>query len=107
MLLKRKKIKCCSFISHPVAQNRGKVFKEQKIDIQGVRYEPDHLIISTLSILFRTFILHLQEHFFSWAEEHFGNEEYCFQQDSAPAHKANETQEMLAEECPDFITRDE
>ena len=24
----------------------------------------------------------------------------------APGHRANETQEMLAEECPDFISRD-
>ena len=44
---------------------------------------------------------------FSLPRDHFGDEEWCFQQDSAPAHKANETQEKLSEECPNFITRDE
>uniref|UniRef100_A0A914DH47 Tc1-like transposase DDE domain-containing protein n=1 Tax=Acrobeloides nanus TaxID=290746 RepID=A0A914DH47_9BILA len=49
----------------------------------------------------------LREYFFPWAEEHFDDEQWCFQQDSASGHKANETQETLAEECLDFITRDE
>jgi inhibitor of nuclear factor kappa-B kinase subunit alpha len=49
----------------------------------------------------------LREHLLPWAEDVFGEDDWCFQQDSAPAHKANETQEMLREEVPDFITRDE
>uniref|UniRef100_A0A914D1S5 Transposase n=1 Tax=Acrobeloides nanus TaxID=290746 RepID=A0A914D1S5_9BILA len=32
---------------------------------------------------------------------------WFFQQDSAPAHKTNETQDWLSEYCPDFITREE
>uniref|UniRef100_A0A914DG88 Tc1-like transposase DDE domain-containing protein n=1 Tax=Acrobeloides nanus TaxID=290746 RepID=A0A914DG88_9BILA len=48
----------------------------------------------------------LYEHFLPWAREHFG-EDWAFQQDSAPAHFARDTQAMLAEECPDFITNDQ
>ena len=48
----------------------------------------------------------LEEHL-SWASDLFGDQELCFQQDSAPAHKGNETQDWLSEHCPDFITREE
>jgi hypothetical protein len=49
----------------------------------------------------------IREHLLPYAEEDFDGEQWCFQQDSAPAHKANDTQDMLREECPDFISRDE
>lgn len=39
-----------------------------------------------------------------WALAHFGNRPYTFQQDSAPAHKATETQRWLAEKVPSFIS---
>ena len=48
----------------------------------------------------------LEDHLIPWAREHFDDSDWCFQQDSAPGHKANETQEWLSEECPDFISRD-
>jgi len=43
---------------------------------------------------------------FPWAEQHFGNGWWCFQQDGAPGHKAIETQRFLSENCPDFIKVD-
>jgi hypothetical protein len=49
----------------------------------------------------------LREHLLPWANDLFDGKEWCFQQDTAPAHKANETQEFLSEECPDFITKAE
>ena len=33
-----------------------------------------------------------------WASDLFGDEKWCFQQDSAPVHKANETQDWLSEQ---------
>jgi transposase len=54
----------------------------------------------------RVYMDMLREHFFPWAAEHLGDRGWCFQQDGAPGHKAIETQEMLAEECPDFIKVD-
>uniref|UniRef100_A0A914EKD7 Transposase n=1 Tax=Acrobeloides nanus TaxID=290746 RepID=A0A914EKD7_9BILA len=42
----------------------------------------------------------LEDHLIPWAREHFDDTDWCFQQDSAPEHKAFETQEWLAEECP-------
>jgi hypothetical protein len=45
----------------------------------------------------------LEEHL-PRASDLFGDEEWCFQQDSAPVHKLNETQDWLSEHCPDFIT---
>jgi hypothetical protein len=35
----------------------------------------------------------LEDHLIPWAREHFDDADWCFQQDSAPGHKANETQE--------------
>lgn len=48
----------------------------------------------------------LREHFFPWAADHLGDRGWCFQQDGAPSHKAFTVQEMLAEECPEFIKVD-
>ncbi|RCN51257.1 hypothetical protein ANCCAN_02618 [Ancylostoma caninum] len=38
-----------------------------------------------------------------WSTSHFGSRQWCFQQDSAPAHKANVVQEWCRREIPDFI----
>ena len=50
--------------------------------------------------------LFLLDHLIHWAEEHFGEEYWCFQQDSAPAHKAYDTQIFLGQFL-DFISLDE
>ena len=42
-----------------------------------------------------------------WAESHFGNASWTFQQDSAPAHKANATQKWRRTHFPDFISSEE
>jgi hypothetical protein len=48
----------------------------------------------------------LRRHLFAWANGLFEGEDWCFQQDGAPGHKANETQEFLRENCPEFISVD-
>jgi inhibitor of nuclear factor kappa-B kinase subunit alpha len=42
-----------------------------------------------------------------WARTHFGNREWIFQQDSAPAHKAREVQEWCRDHLPGFISTEE
>lgn len=42
-----------------------------------------------------------------WANAHFGNNRWCFQQDSAPAHKARTTQQWCKRELPDFIAHED
>lgn len=49
----------------------------------------------------------LEEKLLPWASAHFGLQNWCFQQDSAPSHKANLTQDWIQKHFPDFITRDE
>jgi hypothetical protein len=41
-----------------------------------------------------------------WAKKHFGNRHWTFMQDGAPAHKAEETQDWIRENFPDFIEVD-
>ena len=42
-----------------------------------------------------------------WADKHFGRRPWTFQQDSAPSHKADITQEWLKINVPHFISRSE
>lgn len=42
-----------------------------------------------------------------WSRSHFGQQHWCFQQDSAPAHKARLVQTWCGSELPDFITHEE
>ena len=42
-----------------------------------------------------------------WARAHFGQRSWIFQQDSAPAHKARDTQQWLQQHFPGFITSQE
>ena len=42
-----------------------------------------------------------------WARAHFGNRDWIFQQDSAPAHKAREVQNWCQANFPGFITSQE
>lgn len=45
----------------------------------------------------------LERHLLPHAKDLYGEEYFCFQQDSAPAHKAKKTIEWLKENVPDFI----
>lgn len=49
----------------------------------------------------------LESKLLPWATSHFGQQRWSFQQDSAPAHKANITQNWIRSHFPDFITRQE
>ena len=49
----------------------------------------------------------LEEKLLPWAQRHFGNRAWTFMQDSAPAHKALQTQDWLHNNCHDFITKDD
>lgn len=42
-----------------------------------------------------------------WANSHFGNTHWTYQQDSAPAHKAKVTQKWCKDHLPDFVTSEE
>lgn len=48
----------------------------------------------------------LEDAFKPWASKHFGQKDFTFQQDSAPAHKARETQEWLTNNVPRHISAD-
>lgn len=42
-----------------------------------------------------------------WTRKHFQGIQFIFQQDSAPSHKANDTQEWLRNNVPHFISREQ
>jgi transposase len=42
-----------------------------------------------------------------WSQQHYGDQPWTFQQDSAPAHRANTTQEWCRDNLPEFITAQE
>lgn len=42
-----------------------------------------------------------------WAKQNVPNDDWIFQQDSAPAHRAKKTQEFCNENFPDFLTSNE
>lgn len=46
----------------------------------------------------------LENHMLPYANALFGDDYYCFQQDSAPSHKARSVQRFLEENTPDFLT---
>uniref|UniRef100_A0A914E5B1 Transposase n=1 Tax=Acrobeloides nanus TaxID=290746 RepID=A0A914E5B1_9BILA len=48
----------------------------------------------------------LEEDLILWANDLFGEEQWYFQQNGAPSHKAIKTQAFLRENCPDFISID-
>uniref|UniRef100_A0A914E696 Tc1-like transposase DDE domain-containing protein n=1 Tax=Acrobeloides nanus TaxID=290746 RepID=A0A914E696_9BILA len=48
----------------------------------------------------------LRAYLIPWAHTIFGDDEWTFQQDGAPAHKARETQNFLRDNYPDVITVD-
>jgi transposase len=48
----------------------------------------------------------LKSKVFPWANDHFGHRFWTFQQDGAPSHKAVDTQQLIEENCPDFISVD-
>lgn len=46
----------------------------------------------------------LDTHMKPWADLLYGQDQWTFQQDSAPAHKGKLTQEWCRQNCPDFIS---
>ncbi|KIH66733.1 hypothetical protein ANCDUO_02941 [Ancylostoma duodenale] len=52
--------------------------------------------------LYRSLVL--ETHLKPWAEKHFGNARWIFQQDSAPCHTTLSTQKWLRNNVPDFIS---
>uniref|UniRef100_A0A914EGH2 Transposase n=1 Tax=Acrobeloides nanus TaxID=290746 RepID=A0A914EGH2_9BILA len=48
----------------------------------------------------------MQKHLLPWTHTIFGDDEWTFQQDGAPGHKAYAVQDFLRRNCPDFISVD-
>ncbi|PIC13553.1 hypothetical protein B9Z55_027666 [Caenorhabditis nigoni] len=49
----------------------------------------------------------LEKHVLPWAQNHFGQKKYIFQQDGAPAHTAKMAQKWCKDHFPAFIPKDE
>jgi transposase len=49
----------------------------------------------------------LERYMKPWANRIHGDANWCFQQDSAPAHSARTTQAWLTTNCPSFISKDD
>ncbi|PIC28734.1 hypothetical protein B9Z55_020552 [Caenorhabditis nigoni] len=49
----------------------------------------------------------LEKHVLPWAQKHFGQKKYIFQQDGAPAHTAKMAQKWCKDHFPAFIPKDE
>ncbi len=52
----------------------------------------------------KTYQKTLHDKVLPWTRSHFGRRPWTFQQDSAPAHRAQSTQNWLRDHVPDFIT---
>lgn len=48
----------------------------------------------------------LKKKFLPWARRHFRGRHWCFQQDGAPSHKAEEVQNWIRNNFPEFIKVD-
>jgi hypothetical protein len=59
------------------------------------------------NLYFFTEIFIFSYHLSPWADEHFGENYWCFQQKSAPVYKAWQTHDWLEEHCPVFISKDD
>lgn len=74
----------------------GAVSRKGKLPLlfieKGVKIDTDYYIENVL-----------KNHLLPYAKELYGDEYYCFQQDSAPSHKAKRTQQWCEENLPDFI----
>lgn len=49
----------------------------------------------------------LKQHLIPYARPMYGDKYYCFQQDSAPSHKAKSVQKWLEQNVPDFLSVEE
>lgn len=74
----------------------GAISKKGKLPLlfieKGVKIDTDYYIQNVL-----------KEHLLPHATRLYGDQFYCFQQDSAPSHKAKRTQAWCEENLPDFI----
>lgn len=88
------------FQNHSAVMVWGAFSKSGKIPLlfieRGVKINQDYYIDEVLKG-------HLLKH----ASAMYGDDYYCFQQDSAPSHKAKRTQEWCRTNLPDFITPEE
>jgi inhibitor of nuclear factor kappa-B kinase subunit alpha len=72
----------------------------------GITYDgktPLIFIENGVKINQKTYRTMLNDQLMPWAQSHFGDRHWTFQQDSAPAHKAYDTQTWLESNFPDFI----
>lgn len=88
------------FQNHSAVMVWGAFSKRGKIPLlfieRGTKINQDYYITEVL-----------EGHLLNHAKVMFGDDYYCFQQDSAPSHKAKRTQEWLKTNLPDYITPEE